>query len=110
MVSHMYEELVRGLRRCSYTTVAGCDREDGYCKPCAYFKSDGDITCMDMMMIDAADAIEDLQKEVERLKPYEEKWIGLLDCVHEGLKDACEIMRWDGDPNIKVFKEAEDEA
>ena len=72
-MNKMYEELVRALRRCSYTTVAGCDREDGYCKPCAYFTSDkNDITCLDIMMIDAADAIEDLQKEIERLKPFEE--------------------------------------
>ena len=63
----MYEELVRGLRRCSYTTVAGYDREDGYCKPCAYFNSNEDITCMDMMMIDAADAIEELSAENKKL-------------------------------------------
>ena len=64
----MYEALVRNLRRCSFASVADYDRQEDYCKPCAYFKSDEDITCMDMMMIDAADAIEDSQKEIERLK------------------------------------------
>lgn len=101
----MYEALVRSLRRCSFASVADYDRQEDYCNPCAYFKSNEDITCMDMMMIDAADAIEDLQKEVARLKPYEEKWIWMLDCAHEGLKDACEKMRWDGDKYIKVFKD-----
>ena len=52
-------ERIAALRRCSYTTVAGADREDGYCKPCAYFAEDtSDITCIDRMMIDAADALE----------------------------------------------------
>ena len=61
-------ELIKALRRCSYTTVAGADREDGYCKPCAYFAEDtSDITCIDRMMIDAADALEAAVKRIEEL-------------------------------------------
>lgn len=62
-------ELIKALRRCSYTTVAGADREDGYCKPCAYFAEDtSDITCIDRMMIDAADALEAAEKRIARLE------------------------------------------
>lgn len=61
-------ELIKALRRCSYTTVAGADREDGYCKPCAYFAEDStDITCIDRMMIDAADALEAAEKRIAEL-------------------------------------------
>ena len=110
-MSKMYEELARSLRRCSYTTVAGCDREDGYCKPCAYFTSDNnDITCLDIMMIDAADAIEDLNGEINRLKEYEGRWEKLYECVRESFLETLDSIRYDGDPYIKVFKETEDEA
>lgn len=109
----MYEELVRALRRCSYTTVAGCDREDGYCKPCAYFISDkSDVTCIDMMMIDAADAIEDLQKEIERLKPLVEEWEKVKQANLIAWRTAWDecygengTQRWDKNPDIKVFKD-----
>lgn len=58
-------ELIKALRRCSYETVAGADREDGYCKPCAYFAEDtSDITCIDRMMIDAADALEAADEKI----------------------------------------------
>ena len=83
-------ELIASLRRCSYTTVAGADREDGYCKPCAYFAEDPtDITCMDMMMIDAADALEADDKriaELERQLPKEGEWI-MDEDPHDG--DCC---------------------
>lgn len=62
-------ERIAALRRCSYTTVAGVDREDGYCKPCSYFAEDtSDITCIDRMMIDAADALEAAEKRIARLE------------------------------------------
>lgn len=62
-------ELIAALRRCSYTTVAGVDREDGYCKPCAFFAEDPtDITCIDRMMIDAADALEAAEKRIAVLE------------------------------------------
>ena len=65
-------ELIKALRRCSYTTVAGAEREDGYCKPCAYFAEDtSDITCIDRMMIDAADALEAAEKRIAELMPKE---------------------------------------
>ena len=75
------EERIKALRRCSYTTVAGVDREDGYCKPCAYFAEDAsDITCIDRMMIDAADALEAAEKRISELeaqmpKEDERMWI-----------------------------------
>ena len=106
----MYEELVRALRRCSFASVADYESQDGYCNPCAYFKSDEDITCMDMMMIDAADAIEDLNGEINRLKEYEDRWEKLYECVRESFLETLDSISWEGDPNIKVFKETEDEA
>ena len=62
-------ELIKALRRCSYMTVAEPDREDGYCKPCAYFAEDAsDITCIDRIMIDAADALEEAEKRIADLE------------------------------------------
>lgn len=110
MVNKMYEELVRGLRRCSFASVADYDRQEDYCNPCAYFKSAEDITCMDMMMIDAADAIEYLNGEINRLKEYEDRWEKLYECVRESFLETLDSISWEGDPNIKVFKETEDEA
>lgn len=79
----MYAELIKALRRCSYMTVAEPDREDGYCKPCAYYTEDSaDVTCIDRMMIDAADAIEaDEQRiaELEAQMPKEGEWIPVDD-------------------------------
>lgn len=126
----MYEESVRALRRCSYISVADYDRQSDYCEPCPYFKSDTDITCIDMMMIDAADALEssdkncaylgdrvaeliaeneELKQEVERLKPFEEYVNKQIECVREHMKAVLDSIRYDGDPNIKVFKETVDE-
>lgn len=62
-------ELIAALRRCSYMTVAGADREDGYCKPCAYYAEDSaDVTCIDRMMIDAADALETAEQRIDELE------------------------------------------
>lgn len=86
---------------------------------------------MDMMMIDAADALEssdkncaylgdrvaeliaeneELKQEIERLKPFEECVNKQIECVREHMKSVLDSIRYDGDPNIKVFKETEDEA
>lgn len=89
------DELVKALRRCSYTTVAGAYREDGYCKPCAYFAEDtSDITCIDRMMIDAADAIEKLMAEVDRkdkaLQAWANTWKGTKDKLIERICANCD--------------------
>lgn len=61
-------ELIKALRRCSYMTVADELNED-YCKPCAYYTEDSaDVTCIDRMMIDAADALEKCMKKENDLR------------------------------------------
>lgn len=61
-------ELIKALRRCSYMTVADELNED-YCKPCAYYTGDtADVTCIDRMMIDAADALEAADKRIDGLQ------------------------------------------
>lgn len=61
-------ELIAALRRCSYMTVAD-EMNDGYCKPCAYYTEDSaDVTCIDRMMIDAADALEAAEQRTARLE------------------------------------------
>ena len=77
-------ELIKALRRCSYMTVAEPDREDGYCKPCAYFAEDAsDITCIDRIMIDAADALEAADKRIEELEAQMPKWVSVEDKLPE---------------------------
>lgn len=119
------ENLVKALRRCSYTTVAGADREDGYCKPCAYFTEDSaDVTCIDRMMIDAADAIEQLQAENDELRarwnaatiegfPIEDLILFAMTCRANGVREkdlqvfthnmekAVEIVRKEFDDSIQ---------
>lgn len=52
-------------------TVAD-EMNDGYCKPCVYYTEDSaDVTCIDRMMIAAADAIEELQAQI----PKRGEWI-----------------------------------
>lgn len=67
---------------------------------------------MDMMMIDAADAIEDLQKEIERLKPLVEEWEKVKQSNLIAWRTAWDecygengTQRWDKNPDIKVFKD-----
>jgi Glu-tRNA(Gln) amidotransferase subunit E-like FAD-binding protein len=49
-------------------TVAD-EMNDGYCKPCAYYTEDSaDVTCIDRMMIAAADALEATEKQIARLE------------------------------------------
>lgn len=77
-------ELIKALRRCSYTTVADAEREDGYCKPCAYFAEDTpDITCIDRMMIDAADALEAAEQRIEQLEKQEPTEKQVVDYCHK---------------------------
>ena len=60
----MYAELIKALRRCSYMTVADELNED-YCKPCAYYTGDtAEVTCVERMEIDAADALEAADEKI----------------------------------------------
>lgn len=87
----MNAELIKALRRCSYTTVAGADREDGYCKPCAYYAEDSaDVTCIDRMMIDAADALEAAEKRIDGLLKLVDINTERCEAVRKQLREAHE--------------------
>lgn len=100
----MYNELIDALRNCADTEniIDSCDIEQ--CKFHCEVPN-----CIDKMMRDAADAIEDLNGEINRLKEYEDKWEKLYECVYESFLETLDSISWEGDPNIKVFKETEDE-
>lgn len=102
-------ERIKALRRCSYTTVAGADREDGYCKPCAYFAEDkSDITCIDRMMIDAADALEAADKRIADLEADKKTLINVVKDKSDfhATKDAMRIAELEA----QLQKEGECEA
>jgi hypothetical protein len=56
-----YTELVKSLRYCSRSEVIAC-------RQCEYYGKEWPIGCEEALMADAADAIEALQAEVERLQ------------------------------------------
>lgn len=58
----MYDELVKRLRYCAVS--------DNQCLECKYRggSPDGSKMCLDLLMVDAADAIEELNKEIMALR------------------------------------------
>lgn len=112
-------ELIKALRRCSYMTVADELNED-YCKPCAYYTEDSaDVTCIDRMMIDAADAIEKLMAEIDHkdkvIKDMLTTLTGMKDKLIERICANCDTppetrLRLCGEcPIISPIREAFDE-
>lgn len=100
-----YTKLIKALRRCSYMTVADALNED-YCKPCAYYTEDSaDVTCIDRMMIDAADALEADEKRIavlEKQIPKEGEWIIDEHGVHANKCSKCGFhfdTKWNYCPN-----------
>lgn len=63
----MYEELVKRLRNCASSTVEDCDG-------CPYTGGYNGTYCMNGLVTEAADAIEELTKALERSKEYEAFW------------------------------------
>ena len=70
-----YTELIRSLRNCSNNRCAPCD--------CGWFdKYQVDESCKEIIMWKAADAIEALQAEVERLEPKRGEIVRCKECIH----------------------------
>lgn len=63
----MYEELVYALKKCGYPGDVHC------CRDCV-FANDGETCHRKKLLPAAADAIEELQKDLERSKDFEAFW------------------------------------
>ena len=63
----MYEELVYALKKCGYPGDVHC------CRDCV-FANDGGTCHRKKLLPSAADAIEELQKDLERSKDFEAFW------------------------------------
>ena len=90
-------ELIMALRRCSYMTVADELNED-YCKHCAYYTEDSvDVTCIDRMMIDAADALEVTMAEIDRKNEAIQELRSEIADIKDGIREtAVAIYEYEG--------------
>ena len=86
-----YEELVKRLRYCAIS--------DNQCLECKYHggSPDGSKMCLDVLMEDAADAIEELSRQRDRAYARLCEWCGVCS---EGKRNAedCEIAALNPEP------------
>lgn len=87
----MYDDLVKRLRYCAVS--------DNQCSECKYrFGSpDGSKMCLDLLMVDAADAIEELSRQRDRAYARLCEWCWVCP---EGKRNAedCEIAALNPEP------------